>query len=189
MHLNRSVRSSFSNKLISDCPRWSNETLSSPNQSLISRLILYTNFSFKINEYLFRSFSIMIMRIAKFLGFLIGQAAGLRNRFEYPIHYRIKWLESTVAGDSVISWVSLEMVPARACSSSPSNKRGGIIQRAKQTWGKRFNWQEIILVLKKKFFEITDFRKYPERHFEELKELKFNTVEIKSLVGLFERLW
>lgn len=41
---------------------------------------------------------------------------------------------------------------------------------------------------KKKFFEKRIFVNI-ERHFEELKELKFNTLEIKSLVGLFERLW
>ena len=91
----------------------SSPSLSNLPLDCISIIILRTNFK--------STRSLTIFQFQREISVKLFCKRGLRNRFEYPIHYRIKWLESTVAGDSVISWVSLEMVPARACSSSPSN--------------------------------------------------------------------
>lgn len=98
-----SVRSSFSNKLIWPVKRWSNETLSPlPPYCrillfIIFRLILYTNFSFKINVP--RSFSIMILtwNLTRNLTVLLYWELGLRNEAS-------NILSITVLSDSRARW-------------------------------------------------------------------------------------
>lgn len=142
-----SVRSSFSNKLIWPVKRWSNETLS-PLPPYCRILLDYISinslhklqFQDKCSPILFDNDFNMKFNTKFNRTFVLG--TGFKERgFEYPIHYRIKWLESTVAGDSVISWVSLEMVPARACSSSPSNERRNhsTSETNFRYWRKRFH--------------------------------------------------
>lgn len=134
----------------------SSPSLSNLPLDCISIIILRTNFK--------STRSLTIFQFQREISVKLFCKRGLRNRFEYPIHYRIKWLESTVAGDSVISWVSLEMVPARACSSSPSN--GELLGYWK---GNNVSRRRIFLP-NKFFFSSTLCRKY---HHESRKRIFF----------------